>query len=349
MTDGEVAVRLNEPEDLLAQHADHLRDRMIDSPSAAAIPASLDELDRKRLFHHSRATSSLEQVVVELIAIADLCAFRTAQLRPDLHEQLRKHHSNLLFKLDSAMNILEQMILLEQAIAHYTDLRLEVEEERLMHVFTASMVLWIGLFLHAMQPSAVDPLIVGPSVSSDSIAPLSTSAGRGDRGRRRGPFRRGETGPRAVRTWDSLISSARRVPSSRSVISRPIQPEVVCSMPRSCYPTTLLPAGGGPGRGALQDQMTLAALRLERWDDARATREPRGPALLLEHGDRGLVGPSCSSLNRLVSVIGGLKRHLIVEWSVHDRLDQVVELEVSRECRSPSSTWVTWRPCWEPT
>lgn len=129
VTDGEVAVRLNEPpEDLLAQHADHLRDRMIDSPSAAAIPASLDELDRKRLFHHSRATSSLEQVVVELIAIADLCAFRTAQLRPDLHEQLRKHHSNLLFKLDSAMNILEQMILLEQAIAHYTDLRLEVEE-----------------------------------------------------------------------------------------------------------------------------------------------------------------------------------------------------------------------------
>ncbi|MEE2682009.1 MAG: hypothetical protein VX641_06515 [Planctomycetota bacterium] len=131
ISDGEVAVRLNEPpQDLLAQQADHIRGRMVESLAVDPIPGTLAELDRKRLFHRSRAESSLKQVVAELVAIADLGAYRTAQLRPDLHESLAEYHADLVFKVGSAVDILEQMILLEQAIAFYTDLRLEIDQGR---------------------------------------------------------------------------------------------------------------------------------------------------------------------------------------------------------------------------
>ena len=129
ITDGQVAVRLNEPPDeLLAHYADFIREAMMESFTSDPITGPLEELDRKRIFHQSRATTSLEMTVVELIAIADLCAYRTAQLRPDLRDQLEQYHANLVFRIDSSMNILEQMVLLEQAVGYYIDLRLQTDE-----------------------------------------------------------------------------------------------------------------------------------------------------------------------------------------------------------------------------
>ena len=129
VSDGQAVVRMNEPpEELLAQYANLLRDQMMESFTSDPITGPLEELDRKRIFHQSRATTSLEMTVVELIAIADLCAYHTAQLRPDLRDQLEQYHANLVFRIDSSMNILEQMVLLEQAVGYYIDLRLQTDE-----------------------------------------------------------------------------------------------------------------------------------------------------------------------------------------------------------------------------
>ncbi|MEE2682008.1 MAG: hypothetical protein VX641_06510 [Planctomycetota bacterium] len=91
--------------------------------------------------------------------------------------------------------------------------------------------------------------------------------------------------------------------------------------------------------GDLQDQISfgrlLASLRLEEWEDARAQlAKPGVRSLLVEHGDLLGVDPNTLMLELeagRASVTGDLKRHLLVEWSVHDRagLDWAVELEVS--------------------
>ena len=99
------------------------------------------------------------------------------------------------------------------------------------------------------------------------------------------------------------------------------------------------PSGVTDQGGVLQAQidfgMMLAALRLERWDEAIDLLEnPQVRTLLFEYGDLLGVDPKIVLLeleSGRVSVIGDMKRHLIAEWSVLARseLDWAVELEVS--------------------
>ena len=129
ITDGRIAVRLDEqPEQLLEQYAEFLRDQLRDSVLSSSIPATLGEIDRKTVFHESEATSQLQRVVVELFLIADLSAYLTAALRPELETELSEHHSRLTNSVTDCFGVLEQMILLEQAIAYYIGLRLEIRD-----------------------------------------------------------------------------------------------------------------------------------------------------------------------------------------------------------------------------
>ena len=126
ITDGRIAVRLDEqPEQLLSHYAEFLRDQLRDSVVSTSVPATLGEIDRKTLFHESEATSQLQRVVVELFLIADLSAYLTAALRPEIQTELAEHHVRLTNSVTDCTGVLEQMILLEQAIAYYIELRLE--------------------------------------------------------------------------------------------------------------------------------------------------------------------------------------------------------------------------------
>lgn len=213
-----------------------------------------------------------------------------------------------------------------------------------MHVFTASLVLLIGVCLHAMTASeASDPWTerleqldpsrpleyfeLGEEIADVAEAhsaeerlslELFALAGQLD-------FKRlGRSSILAIGHFTSNPNQKRRLLDAAELLSdhRLFKPEVAAE------------------RGsALQDQvafgMMLGALRLERWDDARTLLENPGVmALLLEHGDLLGLDPATLALeleSGRVSVIGELKRHLLVEWSVHDRsgLDWAVELEVS--------------------
>ena len=129
ITDGRIAVRLDEqPEQLLSQYAEFLRTQVRDSVVSTSVPATLAEIDRKTIFHESEAASQLQRVVVELFLIADLSAYLTAALRPELEPELAEHHARLTASVTDCTGVLGQMILLEQAIAHYIALRLEPDE-----------------------------------------------------------------------------------------------------------------------------------------------------------------------------------------------------------------------------
>ena len=94
---------------------------------ANPIPATIDELDRRRSVRWTSANGEPQQLVAELSALADLAIYRTAGMRPDLSRSLRDRHRELTSRVSVASNVLEQLILLEEMIAEVALMRLEAE------------------------------------------------------------------------------------------------------------------------------------------------------------------------------------------------------------------------------
>ena len=127
---GLLAVGLDEsPQELLAQYAALLLERARAVYVTEPVPATLEELARRKVLHRSTADTPLKLVVAELLDVAGLSAYLTAALRPDLGPELERMHLQLLREARTASSVLEQMIILERAIARYTSMQLQATGE----------------------------------------------------------------------------------------------------------------------------------------------------------------------------------------------------------------------------
>ncbi|MEC8819032.1 MAG: hypothetical protein VXX30_08065, partial [Planctomycetota bacterium] len=129
-SNGLLAVGLDEsPQELLAQYAALLLERARAVYVTEPVPATLEELARRKVLHRSTADTPLKLVVAELLDVAGLSAYLTAALRPDLGPELERMHRQLLREARTASSVLEQMIILERAIARYTSMQLQATGE----------------------------------------------------------------------------------------------------------------------------------------------------------------------------------------------------------------------------
>lgn len=122
------ALRRNAGE-LAAAITDLVNDRAEDQYVSDPIPATLTELDRRRSVRWASANGEPQQLAAELSALGDLATYQTAGLRPDLRRLISERHSDLTSRVAVAPDVLEQVFLLERAIAEMILMRLEADGE----------------------------------------------------------------------------------------------------------------------------------------------------------------------------------------------------------------------------
>jgi hypothetical protein len=100
------------------------RERFVSNP----IPASLQELERRRAVRWTSARTAAQQLAAELTALVDLATYESGSLRPDLRQILAEDHLELTSRVATASDVLEQLLSLEVALGDLILVRLEAEE-----------------------------------------------------------------------------------------------------------------------------------------------------------------------------------------------------------------------------
>jgi hypothetical protein len=91
------------------------------------LPAPLSELDRRRTVRLRSAIGEPQRLVAELAALFDLASYETSGMRPDLRRSLLEAYASVTAAVAVAPNVLEQLAVLEEAIARMVRLRLDAD------------------------------------------------------------------------------------------------------------------------------------------------------------------------------------------------------------------------------
>ena len=122
---GEAYLRDADPEEIASALVSLIERRATGRFVSDPIPAPLAELERRRGVRWASADGSAQQLASELSALVDLATYESSSLRPDQRRQLVERHAELTARVAVSPNVLQQILLLEQALGELIIMRLE--------------------------------------------------------------------------------------------------------------------------------------------------------------------------------------------------------------------------------